>query len=511
MQPIAITTPLFYVNDVPHIGSAYPTIAGDALARFYRLQGHPVRYITGSDEHGQKIERTAEKQGVSPQEHCDRIVAEFKSLWRKLDISYDCFIRTSDPKHEAIAREFFQRVWDKGDIYLSQQQGWYCVACEEFKEERELLEGHRCSIHPTVACEWRDEANYFFRLSKYQEQLAAFHQQNPLFVQPETRRNEVLSFIAQGLKDFSISRLNVKNGFPVPHDPQHTLYVWFDALLGYITALLAEDDPPTLENATKYWYPIYLHIIGKDILRFHAIYFPAMLLSAGLAISGGVFGHGLLTKDGLKMGKTLGNTIDPYALVDKYGADAVRYFFLKEIDFGKDGDFSETRFVDIINADLANSLGNLLNRSLGMVQKYCHGKVPQFSPDALPELITPVKLSATTLSDRLIPLYRQLQFSSACAEILQLVWDGNKLIDSSAPWKLYKAGGQTEVETVLYCVLESVRIAGYWLSPITPSLSHKIYQQLGLDSNLERSHQQWGIIQAGQPLAEPSPIFQRIG
>ena len=509
MQPIAITTPLFYVNDVPHIGSAYPTIAGDALARFYRLQGHPVRYITGSDEHGQKIERTAEKQGVSPQEHCDRMVAEFQALWQLLDISYDIFIRTSDKRHEAIALEFFQRVWDKGDIYLSQQQGWYCVACEEFKEERELLEGHRCSVHPSITCEWRDEANYFFKLSQYQEKLAEFHRQNPLFVQPESRRNEVLSFIAQGLKDFSISRLHVKNGFPVPHDPQHTLYVWFDALLGYITALLAEDDSPTLANATKYWYPIHLHIIGKDILRFHAIYFPAMLMSAGLAISAGVFGHGLLTKDGLKMGKTLGNTIDPYALVEKYGADAVRYYFLKEIDFGKDGDFNEARFVDIINADLANSLGNLLNRSLGMVQKYCQGRVPLFSADALSELITPVRESATALSDRLIPLYRQLQFSAVCEAILNLVWDCNKLIDSSTPWKLYKAGQQTAVEAVLYCVLESVRIAGYWLSPITPNLSQKIYQQLGL--TLERSHQRWGILQAGQPLAEPTPIFQRIG
>ncbi len=511
MQPIAITTPLFYVNDVPHIGSAYPTIAGDALARFYRLQGHPVRYITGSDEHGQKIERTAAQLGITPQAHCDRIVAEFKSLWQKLDISYDCFIRTSDKRHEAIVLEFFQRVWEKGDIYLSQQQGWYCVACEEFKEERELLEGHRCPIHPTVTCEWRDEANYFFRLSKYQAQLAEFHQQNPLFVQPETRRNEVLSFIAQGLKDFSISRLNVSNGFPVPHDPQHTLYVWFDALLGYITALLEEDDSPTLENAAKYWYPIHLHIIGKDILRFHAIYFPAMLLSAGLAISGGVFGHGLLTKDGLKMGKTLGNIIDPYALVEKYGADAVRYFFLKEIDFGKDGDFSEERFVDIINADLANSLGNLLNRSLGMVHKYCQGTVPPFHAGVLPELVLPVKEVASSLSDRLDVLYRQLKFSAVCEAILSLVWDCNKLIDSSTPWKLYKAGQQKEVETVLYCVLEAVRIAGYWLSPITPNLSYKIYQQLGLTANWERSHQQWGILQAGQPLAEPTPIFQRIG
>lgn len=514
MKPIAITTPLFYVNDVPHIGSAYPTIACDALARFYRLKGHPVRFITGTDEHGQKIEQTATKLGIDPKTHCDRVVTEFQLLWQKLDIQFDRFIRTSEEKHRSIVMEFFQRVWEQDDIYLSQQKGWYCVACEEFKEEREMNPEHRCLVHPTVTCEWRDEANYFFRLSKYEQALLTFHDAHPQFVQPEIRRNEVLSFIHQGLKDFSISRLQVQNGFPVPADPQHTLYVWFDALLGYITALLEAEEPANLTNAIKYWYPIHLHIIGKDILRFHAIYFPAMLMSAQLPVSGAVFGHGLLTKDGLKMGKTTGNTIDPHGLVDKYGADAVRYFFLKEIEFGKDGDFNEERFVAIINADLANSLGNLLNRTVGMVHKYCAGQVPQATPSAVHDLIRSHQSLATTLKDTVSENYEKLDFRSASEAIISLVWSGNKLIDATTPWKLFKAGQQLEVNEVLYSILESVRLASYLLLPITPQLSQKIYAQLNLQLDRSHppdwSHAQWGILTAGQTLPEPMPIFQRI-
>ncbi|MBE9011883.1 methionine--tRNA ligase, partial [Pseudanabaenaceae cyanobacterium LEGE 13415] len=307
----ALTTPLYYVNDLPHIGSAYPTIAADAIARFQRLLGKPVRFVTGSDEHGQKIQRTAESLGRKPQEHCDLVVAGFKELWEKLDIQYDRFIRTTEERHHAIVKEFFQRVWDNGDIYLSQQQGWYCVSCEEFKEERELLENHHCPIHVNKEVEWRDEENYFFRLSNYQEKLEKLYSEHPEFIQPEIRRNEVLSFVSQGLRDFSVSRVNVDWGFPIPSDPKHTIYVWFDALLGYITALLEPDQEPTLENAISKWYPFNVHIIGKDILRFHAVYFPAMLMSAGLALPHKVFGHGFLVRDGVKMGKTAGNAIDP--------------------------------------------------------------------------------------------------------------------------------------------------------------------------------------------------------
>ncbi len=501
MKSVALTTPLYYVNDLPHMGSAYPTIAADALARFYRLQGIPTLFVTGCDEHGQKIQQAAQKFNRTPPEHCDLMVEGFQALWQRLDIKYDRFVRTNDPRHQPIVAEFFQRVYDRGDIYQGQQQGWYCVACEEFKEERELPEDKHCPIHPTVNCEWRDETNYFFRLSNYQSQLEALYREHPEFIQPPSRRNEVLAFVEQGLRDFSISRYTPW-GFPVPIDSSQTLYVWFDALLGYLTGLLAPEEEPNLSNALKTWYPIQLHIIGKDILRFHAVYWPAMLMSAGLPLPRQVFGHGFLTKDGLKMGKTLGNTIDPFALVEEYGADAVRYFFLKEIEFGRDGDFSEQRFVEILNADLANSLGNLLNRSLGMIFKYCGGKIPQLGYD--------LKESCAQMVEQAQQNYEILGFQQVCQAVLGVVREGNKLIDDRAPWKLYKAGAQMEVEQTLYSVLEALRIVGICLAPITPGLSHKICQQLNLNTNLSWAETKWGILIPGQDLPRARPIFERI-
>lgn len=514
----AITTPLYYANDIPHIGSAYPTVAADAMARFQRLRRRPVMFVTGTDEHGQKIERTAKSLNRTPQEHCDVIVPSFQSLWQQLDIRYDRFIRTTDERHAAIVQEFFQRVWERGDIYLGQQKGWYCVSCEEFKEERDLLEDHYCPIHTNRQAEWRDEQNYFFRLSSYQGQLETLYQKQPDFIQPESRRNEVLNFVAQGLRDFSISRVNVDWGFPVPVDPKHTLYVWFDALLGYITALLDPDSQPTLENALAKWWPVNLHLIGKDILRFHAVYWPAMLMSAGLPLPGQVFGHGFLTKDGQKMGKSMGNTIDPVTLVNRYGSDAFRYYFLKEIEFGRDGIFNEPRFVDILNADLANGLGNLLNRTLKMAHKACKGQVP--SVDGVPDT-HPLKAIGVTLSDRVVQAYDQLAFSEACEAILSLIRAGNKYIDEQAPWTLHKQGQQQAVEQVLYTVLESVRLAAYLLSPITPNLSSAVYQQLGFSVDFSdqtlidvaipfEQHGQWGILASGQDLSDPKPVFQRL-
>ncbi len=519
-ETFTLTTPLYYVNDLPHIGSAYTTMVADVVARFARLQGKPVLMVTGTDEHGQKIQRTAMEKGVDPQAYCDRVSASFVELWDKLNIQYDRFSRTTAERHQAIVKEFFLRVWEQEDIYLAQQQGWYCVACEEFKEERDLLADNYCPIHTNKQAEWRDEENYFFRLSKYQKQLEALYAENPEFIQPESRRNEVLNFVGQGLKDFSISRVNLDWGFPLPVDPKHTIYVWFDALLGYVTALLEPEDEPTLANALANGYPFDLHLIGKDILRFHAVYWPAMLMSAKLPLPGAVFGHGFLTKNGQKMGKSLGNTIDPFALVEQYGADAVRYYFLKEVDFGKDGDFNETRFINIVNADLANDLGNLLNRTLGMVKKYCAGQ----GPDILAENIAadnPLKTQGLELRDRVITSYNNLTFSNACKEILELIRTCNKYIDEQAPWKLYKQGEQEKVEEILYSVLESVRLSAYLISPITPTICTDIYQQLGfeLDFNnqtqinnvdLFKKHSYWGLLPPKQTLGSAHPVFSRL-
>ena len=516
----ALTTPLYYVNDLPHIGSAYTTMAADTIARFKRLLGHQVLLITGTDEHGQKIQQTAESKGIQPQEFSNEISAGFASLWELLNIQYDRFIRTTDTRHEAIVKEFFNRVWEKGDIYLGQQKGWYCVSCEEFKEERELLEGKRCPIHTNKEVEWRDEENYFFRLSKYQSHLEELYRSRPDFIQPDSRRNEVLNFVKGGLQDFSISRVNVEWGVPVPSDPKHTLYVWFDALLGYVTALLEPDRAANLENALSKWYPIDLHLIGKDILRFHAIYWPAMLMSANLPLPERVFGHGFLTKDGQKMGKSLGNTIDPVALVEKYGADAVRYYFIKEIGFGKDGDFNEVRFIEVLNADLAKNLGNLLNRTLKMVKKYCEGNLPSITSENISE-DNPLKAIGLQLGEQVKANYEALNFDRACEAILRLSQACNKYIDEQAPWSLYKQGQQQELEQVLYIVLESVRLAAYLLSPVIPSISSDIYQQLGFEIDFNHQietanvapfavHGKWGLLSSEQKLGKAKPIFQSI-
>ncbi|KAM5558743.1 methionine--tRNA ligase, chloroplastic/mitochondrial [Rosa sericea] len=512
-DPFVLTTPLYYVNAPPHMGSAYTTIAADAIARFQRLLGKRVIFITGTDEHGEKIAAAAAANNSSPAQHCDLISQSYITLWKNLDIGYDKFIRTTDPKHEAIVKEFYSRVLDNGDIYRADYQGLYCINCEEYKDEKELLENNCCPMHlkPCVA---RKEDNFFFALSKYQKPLEETLAKNPNFVQPSYRLNEVQSWIKSGLRDFSISRALVDWGIPVPNDSKQTIYVWFDALLGYISALSEDMEQPSLERAVSSGWPASLHLIGKDILRFHAVYWPAMLMSAGLGLPKMVFGHGFLTKDGMKMGKSLGNTIEPNDLVQKFGSDAVRYFFVREVEFGSDGDYSEDRFINIVNAHLANSIGNLLNRTLGLLKKNCQSTLVIDSSIAAEG--TTFKDTVEKLVEKARVDYENLSLSSACEAVLEISNAGNSYMDGRAPWSLFKQGGAASEAAAkdLVIILEAMRVIAIALSPVTPSLSWRIYQQLGYSKDqfdaTTWSDTRWGGLKGGQVMAQPQPIFARI-
>lgn len=512
-DPFVITTPLYYVNAAPHMGSAYTTIAADAIARFQRLLGKKVIFITGTDEHGEKIATAAAAQGSGPSEHCDNISEAYKTLWKDLDIAYDKFIRTTDPKHETIVKEFYSNVLANGDIYRADYEGLYCVNCEEYKDEKELLADNCCPIH-LKPCASRKEDNYFFALSKYQRLLEETLTQNPGFVQPAFRLNEVQSWIKSGLKDFSISRASVEWGIPVPNDQKQTIYVWFDALLGYISALSENDEQPNLQTAVASGWPASLHLIGKDILRFHAVYWPAMLMSAGLKLPKMVFGHGFLTKDGMKMGKSLGNTLEPNELVQKFGSDPVRYFFLREVEFGSDGDYAEDRFINIVNAHLANTIGNLLNRTLGLLKKNCQSTLVVDSSAAAVGNAFKEKVEELVAKAR--NHYEELSLSSACEAVLEIGNAGNSYMDERAPWSLFKQGGASSDAAAkdLVLILEAMRIIAIALSPVTPRLSRRIYEQLGFPEDqfaaATWNETNWGGLKAGQVMAPPIPVFARI-
>ncbi|KAK6145292.1 hypothetical protein DH2020_022112 [Rehmannia glutinosa] len=512
-DPFVLTTPLYYVNAPPHMGSAYTTIAADAIARFQRLVGKNVIFITGTDEHGEKIASSAAANGSSPSEHCDFISQAYKALWTQLDISYDKFIRTTDPNHEAIVKEFYSKVLANGDIYRADYEGLYCVNCEEYKDEKELLDNNCCPMH-LKPCVYRKEDNYFFALSKYQKRLEEILTENPDFVQPSFRLNEVQGWVRSGLRDFSISRASVDWGIPVPNDAKRTIYVWFDALLGYISALSEDKKQPNLQTAILSGWPASLHLIGKDILRFHAVYWPAMLMSAGVSLPKKVFGHGFLTKDGLKMGKSLGNTLEPTDLVHRFGPDAVRYFFLKEVEFGCDGDYSEDRFINIINAHLANTLGNLLNRTLGLLRKNCQSTIAVDSTIAAEQ--NAFKDTVEKLVEKARQHYENLELSSACGAVLEIGNAGNVYINEKAPWSLFKQG-ESGFETAskdLVIVLETMRIVAVAVAPITPSLALRMYTQLGYSEDqfnaVTWSDTRWGGLKHGHITAQPKPVFARI-
>ena len=503
-----LTTPLYYVNDRAHLGSAYTTLACDAIARYQRLRGESVVFITGCDEHGQKIQRTAEAAGVSPQAHCDAISAGYRELWQRWQISNDRFIRTTDPRHRAIVEQFFARVEANGDIVEGRQQGWYCVACEEFKDEPQEADAPQCPIH-RKGLEWRDEVNLFFRLSRYQQQIEALIER-PGFIAPDSRRREVQNFVAQGLRDFSISRINLPWGIPVPGHDGHTFYVWFDALLGYLTALLDADDPADLDLVLQRGWPAQLHVIGKDILRFHAVYWPAMLLSAGLPLPNSVFGHGFLTREGQKMGKSLGNVLDPAALLERCGEDAVRWYLLRDVPFGDDGDFQQQRFVDLVNNDLANTIGNLLNRTSSMARRWFAEAVPE--PHGAAAADHPLAVASSTATQAFVKAMDQLDFRGASEAALQLAISANGYLNDQAPWKRIKEPDQLgQVSADLYAVLEATRIVGQLLKPLLPALSTRLLLQLPETAAAPWLEQlSWGRLTAGGALIEPTPILARL-
>ena len=503
-----ITSPIYYVNDVPHVGSAYTTIACDTIARYKRLRGFDVCFLTGTDEHGQKIAKAAKQGNKSPQEHCDFISEKFKELWKLLNIQYDRFARTTSKTHEKIVQEFFNRVLKKGDIYESDYEGLYCEGCEDFKSEKDLTEDKLCPIHKQKVQEYK-EKNYFFALSKYEKKLVEYFDKNPDFIQPSYRKNEVLGWVKEGLRDFPITRQSVTWGIPVPNESKQTIYVWFDALLAYLSGLSDEKDSPSIESATKKYWTSVVHIIGKDILRFHAVYWPCMLMSADLPLPQTVFGHGFLTKDGEKMGKTTGNIIDPYELVKEFGTDAVRFFFLREINFGKDGDYSRTNFINRINSDLANNLGNLLNRTLNLAHKNYNGIIECPNNDNF------LGLQENTIST--IKAYEKhmdgLELKEALDVLWQLIDSTNKAFNDKAPWKLIKNNEKDNAQSCLYETLTILRNISILINPFIPEISTKIYNQLGfneLDMYNEWEKLGWKSKEKCFKLNEASPVFPRI-
>jgi len=505
-----VTTPIYYVNDVPHIGHAYTTIIADALARYQRLKGKKVFFLTGTDEHGQKIEKSAAEKGLSPQELADQVVVRFKDLWQKLNISYDYFIRTTERFHEQGVQKIFKKLLDKGDIYKGTYQGWYCVSEENFISEDVPLEADGCKICPDCGRKavLLEEESYFFRLSAYQQPLLDFYQSHPRFVRPAGRMNEVVSFVRQGLKDLSITRTSVSWGIPVPGDPKHTIYVWFDALHNYVTAV-GYDWNPELFNT---FWPADVHLIGKDILRFHAIFWPAFLMAAGFELPATVFSHGWWLKDEAKMSKSRGNVLDPYFILNKVGPDALRYFLLREIPIGQDGSFSHQGFVHRINSDLANDLGNLVQRTLTMAVNYFDGQLPSLAEET--EADRELARQFEDTKNKVYDLYDDHALNRALEEVWFFLNIVNKYLADNEPWKL---AGQLEkrdrLARVIFQAICSIRGASYLLYPVMPQTSEKIWELLGEDrkpATVLTSEFKFYDFQPARQINRTKAIFPRI-
>jgi methionyl-tRNA synthetase len=493
-----VTTPIYYVNAAPHLGHAYTTIAADVMARHHRQRGDDVFVLTGTDEHGEPVADAAKALGLEPKELADRNAERFKALAPRLDATNDFFIRTSDPEHGRRVQEVLQRVYDNGYVHEGLYEGWYCPRCADFKVENEIEEGNRCPIHH-IELERHSEQNYFFQLSAFQERLEELYANQPDFVTPRVRYNEALSFIKSGLQDISLSRAQLTWGVPVPWDTSHVFYVWFDALLNYYTALgFARPG----EDLTERFWPATYHVIGKDILRFHTVFWPAMLMAADLAVPQHVFVHGYLLLDGEKMSKSLGNVLDPFEIIDRFGTDALRYYVLRDVSFGEDGSVSTTAFEQRYETELANEFGNLASRTLAMVARYRDGQLPGAEVD--PELAG----DFDTLADRVAELIDRVQLTQALEEIWQRVRRLNRYVEEQAPWQLAKDPERAaDLDRVLHTLTEGLRVVTVLLSPWIPEAADKLLAALGTpDTSLDSARLGARTIGSVQPI---EPLFPK--
>lgn len=499
-----ITTPIYYPSANFHIGHCYTTIIADSIARYQRLKEKDVFFLTGTDEHGQKIENKAKEKGVTPKEYVDEIVENAKDLWKSLGISYDKFIRTTDEYHEKAVQKIFDKLYEQGDIYLDKYKGLYCTPCESFWTETQLVDGKCPDCGREVFLV--EEESYFFRLSKYQKRIEELYKTNPEFIKPESRKNEMINnFLKPGLEDLCVSRTTFSWGIPVSFNPKHVIYVWIDALTNYITALgyLSDDD----SLFKKYW-PADLHLVGKEIVRFHAIIWPALLMALDLPLPKQVFGHGWLKIDGGKISKSLGNYKDPREYIDKYGVDAVRYYALREVSFGSDGNFSEEALIARTNADLANTLGNLLNRTIAMTNKYFDGVISNSKVNE--EIDTELINKASNLKSVVDKNMEKLYISDALEEIFNFLRECNKYIDDTTPWVLAKEEKLERLQTVLYNLLESIRISSVLLTPFMPTTTEKIFKQLNTNLNTYDTLNEFGALENNHKLGQIEVLFKRI-